>query len=99
MQFQKTLPLIGYDAFVGKVKQVENFTSAQGRRYEVDGIMDDTLYFRRMDAGETPWDLNLKQTYKAYQELEKFETEDFRPYVERRHSPARGLLPCLELIA
>jgi hypothetical protein len=99
MQFQKSLPLITYDAFLDKVKQIENFTSARGRRYEVDAIHNDTLYFRRMDAGETPWDLDLKQTYKAYRELDKFETEDFRPYVERRHPPARGLLLCLELIA
>ena len=64
MQFQKTLPLIGYDAFVGKVKQVENFTSAQGRRYEVDGITDDTLYFRRMVPAKRPETSTLSKPTK-----------------------------------
>jgi len=99
MQFQKTLPLISYPEFIQQVKTIENFTSAQGRRYEVDGVLDDTLLFRRMDAGGAEWDLDLRQVYKAYCELNRFETEDFRSYVERRHLPARGVLLCLGLIA
>jgi len=99
MQYRKNLPLIDYPTFLAKVKELENFTSARGSRYEVDGIVEEILFFRRMDAGGTEWDLDLKKTYKAYLELETFETKDFRSYVARRHSPARGLLLALELIA
>lgn len=91
-QYRKQLPVISYAEFISRAAEVQKFTSSKGRRYEVDGIMDDVLFFRRMDAGGSDWDLDLRRLYAAYQELEDFSTENFRPYVARRHSPGRGLL-------
>jgi hypothetical protein len=43
--------------------------------------------------------MDLLKVYEAYHELDHFDTEAFRAYVPRRHSPARGLLLHLELLA
>lgn len=87
-----TVASLGYDACVDKVKRVENFTSARA------GVLDDTLCFRSMDAGETFWDLDLKQAYEAYRELETFELKTSGPTSKGAFTPT-GLLLCLELIA
>jgi hypothetical protein len=42
--------------------------------------------------------MNLKEVYRAYKELEDFAMVNFKPYVNRRHSPARGLLLHLGLL-
>jgi len=97
--YQKQLPVIPYAEFLDKVRQVKKFTSSQGKRYEVDGLLNEVLFFHRMDAGGSDWDLDLKDLYRAYRELESFETINFRPYVAQRHSPGRGLLLHLGLIA
>ncbi len=97
--FRKQLPEIPYAEFISRAGTVERFTSSKGKRYEVDGLMDDVLFFRRMDAGGTDWDINLKKLYEAYLALEDFSTENFRPYVAQRQSPGRGLLLHLGLIA
>lgn len=97
--YRKQLPEITYAEFISRAGKVEQFTSSQGKRYEVDGLMDEVLFFRRLDAGGSDWDLDLKDLYRAYRELESFETINFRPYVAQRHSPGRGLLLHLGLIA
>lgn len=96
--YQKILPLISYADFAEQIKQVKTFYSSQGRRYESDGVVNDVLFFRRMSAGGSDWDIDLKKLYQAYVELENFATENFRPYVAQRHSPGRGLLIHLDLI-
>ena len=98
-RYQKQLPEIPYGEFIMRAGKVQKFTSSQGKRYEVDGLLDDVLFFRRMDAGGTDWDIDLKKLYKAYLALEDFSTENFRPFVAQRHSPGRGLLLHLGLIA
>lgn len=97
--YRKQLPEITFAEFISRAGKVKKFTSSQGKRYEVDGLMNDVLFFRRMDAGGTDWDLDLKKLYEAYQTLEDFSTENFRPFVAQRHSPGRGLLLHLGLIA
>jgi hypothetical protein len=97
--YRKALPLVSYPDFLSMVSAVKKFTSSQGKRYEVDGMAEGFLFFRRMDAGGTDWDIDLKKLYQAYTELEAFATENFRPYVAQRHSPGRGLLLHLGLIA
>ena len=97
--YRKQLPAIPYEDFISRAGQVKKFTSSQGKRYEVDGLRNDVLFFRRMDAGGTDWDLDLKKLYEAYLVLEDFSTENFRPFVAQRHSPGRGLLLHLGLIA
>ncbi len=97
--YRKQLPEVAYADFIGRVATVKKFTSSQGKRYEVDGMMDEVLFFRRMDAGGTDWDIDLKKLYEAYRVLDDFSTENFRPFVAQRHSPGRGLLLHLGLIA
>jgi hypothetical protein len=97
--YHKILPLISYPDFLSRANTVKKFTSSRGRRYEVDAVAEEVLFFRRMDAGGTDWDIDLKKLYQAYMELEEFATENFRPYVAQRHSPGRGLLLHLGLIA
>jgi hypothetical protein len=96
--FQKRLPVIEFPEFLKKVAEVKNFKSSQGRNYQADEIINDVLHFRRLDAGNSKWDINLKKLYQAYTELEHFQTANFSKYVPRRHSPGRGLLLNLGLI-
>jgi len=91
--FYKTKPLITLDDFLDRAKGVTKFTSSNGRRYLVTGIDKDEMLFRRLDAKEDmEWSMNLKNVYRAYDELEDFATINFKPFVPIRHSPARGLL-------
>jgi hypothetical protein len=96
--YRKQLPEITYTEFISRAGKVKKFTSSQGKRYEVDGLMNDVLFFRRMDAGGSDWDMDLKKLYEGYLALEDFSTENFRPFVAQRHSPGRGLLLHLGLI-
>jgi hypothetical protein len=82
-----------------KARKVKSFTSSNGRRYEVERIENDELFFLRLDAkSEEEWSMNLKEVYRAYKELEDFFTINFKPFVPITHSPARGLLLYLGLI-
>ncbi|MFD0795486.1 hypothetical protein ACFQZX_17825 [Mucilaginibacter litoreus] len=100
MPYKKNLPLITYTDFLARVALETHFTSAKGRRYEIQGIIDEVLIIVRLDANtDFEWDIDLKKLYQAYTELDDFATENFRPYVPRRHAPARGLLLRLGLIA
>jgi hypothetical protein len=100
MPYQKTLPLVSYLEFLDMVSKETHHTSSSGKRYHVSGIMDEVLFIVRLDAcTDMDWDIDLKKLYQAYRELDDFATENFRPYVPRRYSPARGLLLRLGLIA
>ena len=91
--FQKVKPIITLSEFLDKAKKVESFTSSNGRRYEVQRIENDVMFFLRLDAkSQTEWSMNLKEVHLAYQELEDFATLNFKPFVPITHSPARGLL-------
>lgn len=91
--FQKVKPLISLSAFLDKARNVKSFTSSNGRRYEVQRIENDEMYFLRLDAkSEEEWSMDLKKVYRAYKELEDFATINFKPFVPITHSPARGLL-------
>ena len=99
MAYSKKLPLISENEFLLKAKQISQFISPNQKRYEVVRIQGDEMVFNRLDAkGSEPWKMNLKDVYKAYSELTSFETENFRPYLNRTHSPARALLLKLGLI-
>lgn len=97
--FRKVKPLITLSEFLDRARKVKSFTSSNGRRYKVQRIENDVMFFHRLDAkSEEEWSMNLKEVYRAYKELEDFATVNFKPYVNRRHSPARGLLLHLDLI-
>lgn len=100
MPYHKILPPISYQVFLSRVAQETHYTSSTGKRYRIAGIKDEVLFIERLDARtDIDWDIDLKKLYQAYIELEDFATEKFQPYVPRRHSPARGLLLRLGLIA
>lgn len=87
------------EEFLLKAVKVDRFTSSNGRRYEVKYVKDDIMHFIRKDADpEHDWSFDLKDVYKAYIELENFDTISFKKFVPRRHSPARGLLLHLRLL-
>lgn len=91
--FQKVIPIIPLQEFLEKARKVKSFTSSNGRRYEVQRIENDKIFFLRLDAKlVNEWSFDLKDVYRAYKELDDFKTVNFRPYVNLRHSPARGLL-------
>lgn len=92
-KFQKVKPIIPISEFLEKARKGKSFTSSNGRRYEVQKIENDEMYFIRLDAKtEQEWCMNLKEVYRAYIELEDFATVNFKPFVPITHSPARGLL-------
>jgi hypothetical protein len=97
--FRKIEPIISLSDFLKRATQVKSFTSSTGKRYKVTKIENNVMWFLRLDAkADTPWDMDLKGVYQAYVELNNYDTENFRPYVNRRHSPARGLLLHLGLL-
>lgn len=97
--FSKVLPVISKSDFLSRSGSVKLFTSSNGKRYEVDKVIDHIMSFRRLDAKSMQlWTMDLQQLYKAYTELNDFVTENFRPYVPITHSPARGLLIHLGLL-
>lgn len=97
--FKKTQPHIDLNTFLEKAKKIKNFASSSGRRYQVLSIKNDEMTFIRLDAKATEkWKMNLSDVYRAYEEIIDFSTINFKPYVNRRHSPARGLLIDLGMI-
>ncbi|MDQ3073806.1 MAG: Bro-N domain-containing protein [Bacteroidota bacterium] len=91
--FQRTKPTASLSEFLEKASKVKSFTSSNGRRYEVVRNENDKMYFLRLDAKPTEeWNMNLKEVYRAYEELDDFATKNFKPCVPITHSPARGLL-------
>jgi hypothetical protein len=91
--YTKTKPILSKEEFLLKAKAIKNYESSKGKQYHVVRFEGNTMYFQRLQAKSkksTP--IDLEAIYEAYFDLESFETENFRPYVERKHSPARGLL-------
>ncbi|PWS33369.1 hypothetical protein [Pedobacter paludis] len=99
MQFVKKRANSSLEDFLTEAAQVKNFKSSTGRAYQVLDIVNHQMSFLRLDAkSDAPWVMDLKAVYRAYQELDDFETLNFKKYVPRRHSPARGLLLHLQLL-
>ena len=97
--FKKVKPIVSLSEFLDNARKVKSFTSSNGRRYEVQRIENEEMFFLRLDAkSEEEWSMNLKEVYRAYKELEDFATVNFKPFVPITHSPARGLLLYLRLI-
>jgi hypothetical protein len=91
--YQKTNPTVSISDFLERVNIVKGFTSSRGQRYKVLKIENGEMFFLRLDAkGNKEWQMNLKNVYLAYKELEDYSTINFKPYVPITHSPARGLL-------
>ena len=98
--FHKYKPLIPLDQFLTMAQEVERFTSTSGKRYIVTKVDQNEMFFLRLDAkGKKEWSMNLLKIYEAYSLLDDFATANFKPFVPIVHSPARGLLFYLELIA
>lgn len=99
-KFQRIEPIISLSEFLDKARKVKSFTSSNGRRYEVKRIENDEMFFLRLDAkSEEEWSMELKEVYRAYKELDDFATVNFKPYIPIIHSPARGLLLHLRMLA
>ncbi len=97
--FQKVYPLITLEEFLNKAKKVSSFASLRGRKYKVIRFENYGMFFIRLDSDNTiEWNMDLKKVYKAYEKLTDFKTENFKPFVPIRHSPARGLLLHLNLL-
>lgn len=97
--YQKTTPLITYSSFLDKACKVKSFTSSTGKTYRVIKIENEKMFFLRLNANPSKvWGMDLKQVYKAYCELEDFNTNNFKPFVPSMHSPARGLLLHLKML-
>jgi len=97
--YKKIKPIISYNDFREKAVKVSSFTSSTGKRYKVKSIVDNEMYFLRLDAkSDQEWSMNLEELYRAYKELEDFATKNFKPYVPITHSPGRGLLIHLGLL-
>lgn len=98
--FHKTIPAVSLIDFLSSAKAVTHFNSSTGRRYMVVGIEGDELHFQRLDSKqEMKWKMNLRKVYEAYEKLDDFKTINFKPFVPITHSPARGLLIHLGLLA
>ncbi len=99
-KFQKTTPHFTLSAFLAKAYKVSRFNSSTGREYKVTRIENDIMFFLRLNAQLTKeWNMDLKKIYEAYEQLEHFETVNFKPFVPITHSPARGLLLHLGMLA
>jgi hypothetical protein len=98
-KYIKAEVILTLEQFLDKASKVESFTSSRGRRYQVEEVLNDIMFFRRLDSdGEIIWDLDLRSVYVAYTTLDNFDTISFKPYVPIMHSPARGLLLHLEML-
>lgn len=97
--YKKVKPIISLKEFKNRVVKISSFASSTGKRYKVKSIVDNEMYFLRLDAkSDLEWSMNLEEVYRAYKELDDFATINFKPYVPITHSPARGLLIHLGLL-
>ena len=67
-----------------------------GREYRIIKFDETVLHFERLSTKKY-WSMELKDIFRAYQELEDFKTINFKPYVRRTHS-ALGILLTLSLL-
>jgi len=100
MHFTKVLPVISLSEFIRRASTVKDFSASQNVHYRVTRFYQDGLYFLRLSSNnpEQARQLDLRELYKALQQLTDFKTENFRPFVPRMHSPGRALLVHLGLI-
>lgn len=97
--YKKTEPMLTYGEFLMKAKMVSSFASSRGKRNQVEEVLNNLMFFRRLDSDpEIIWDLDLLKLYSAYDTLDNFDTLSFKPFVPIMHSPARGLLLHLGMI-
>jgi len=90
-EYTKTNPNISYEDFYSLVKDIKNFSSITGRKYEVQSTDNEIMKIVRLYTDKI-WPLNLKGVHQAYLNLTDFKTVNFKPYLNRTHSPALGLL-------
>ena len=87
--FKKLIPIVPLAEFLYKARKVKSFNISNGRRYQVQRIENDELFFLRLDAKtEEEYSINLKDNYRTYQELEDFATIKFKPSDPITNSPA-----------
>jgi hypothetical protein len=99
MSYIKKLPLISEKEFLEKASAIKEFISPNEKRYKVLSIEGDIMKFLRLDAESGKSEsFSLLDVYLAYKTIDHFHTENFRPFVPRKHSPARALLLKLNLI-
>ncbi len=101
MKYFKTNPTISKSEFLNAAKKVKSFSSSTGKRYVIKKVEDNTMFINRLDSKHPDelWDLELEKIYTAYKQLENFDTINFKKYIPIRHSPSRGLLIHLKLLA
>lgn len=100
MPYIKTDSSISLESFIQKCKSIKEFTSSSGKRYIISSVDNSVMRFFRLD-GKRPdleWSINLKILHEAYVQLDDFLTINFKPFLPRVHSPARGLLIHLGLL-
>jgi len=49
-KYIKTKPILTLEQFLMKAKEVESFTSLRGKRYLVEEVVNEIVFFRRLDA-------------------------------------------------
>ena len=101
MKYVKVNDYISKAEFLSAAKKVKKFSSSTGKRYIVKKVEDNTMFINRLDSKHPYelWDLNLEKIYSAYKELNDFDIINFKKYIPIRHSPSRGLLIHLKLLA
>jgi len=100
MKYTKTQPNISLLLFVEKCKDVDSFNSTSGKRYKATKVEDNFMKVLRLDGKkpELEWRISLNKLHEAYSLLDNFDTQSFKPFLPRVHSPARGLLIHLGLL-
>lgn len=99
MAYTKVHPTVSESEFIKKASLIKDFVSPTGKRYKVLSVENGIMKFLRLDAESgKPEKFSLFDVYKGYSSIEHFHTENFRPFVPRKHSPARALLLALGLI-
>jgi hypothetical protein len=77
--YHKTTTNYSLQDFLKNAKAVTSFASSNGKRYHVTGFEGNVMHFKRLDANEDlDWQMNLKEVFRAYQELEEFATINFK---------------------
>lgn len=97
MIYKKLKSEITLESFLKLSKSLTSFKSIRGHDYIVKEWNETIMTFERVSSNKI-WKMDIKNVYKAYMELETFKTSDFKPYVNRTHSPALGLILTLKLL-
>lgn len=95
--FQKSVLKPRYNSFFKNALALKEFTSPDGTTYKVDGSTEKGFRFKRPGKSKSQ-PLDLLKVYRAYEQIEDYSTEAFKPYVGGKQSPARALLFQLQMI-